>query len=688
MIIDKESDDIEPQIEKLAPSAYWRNVLVFAVSRFVKNRRKLADYVNLVCGKLNGSELALLEQDVYKGSYMGARLALDLLHENIFSENISVENQYLNHLDKILNLHYMGSAIGKIANLPMGTLQKFINNYLHPHMKQYPNSKTAWEILWGILNKHEEVAVDAAKDILNNYDVDMNIMLSVSQKDNVDEWLLPFVIKWLANGRVINHGILINLKVSDSDGVSISNEKRNAFKASLLKSGLLFFRTRYEFDTDWFFTEFHIDIVDIVFRGVRNSLRFGSLGVYEPNVILESEQIEKLKHFNAVCKELDLSIFEKWSSYMLNTSQQSLIELMHTFYKEDEYVQLNLTSYFHCYAPLSVIWNDCLAMKLSGDDTIKYVNDTFDKQRKLLCKTYKKIAINLNEFRDLKNSDLWRYFDYAASVMPDNFKQFIHEFDVIARNIPDYNINFINAFLFVILCSLKKYENDARKFLVEDSNYMDIIKASFVYVQNQSGLPVASWKLIQQQDFSVHFLLLLPHGELPNSDFREFESSDVEKIMHMYRFANPDVCNRLHKKINKYINLIGAEHNALKIIPTLLTQATVDKSDICVKILKEFSCDNPYSEFGRLLLCLTGDVAGISGELIKLCEPLDVEFIASVTAEVVIKNNVYTDTAMKVITDLYVKVKSSPTINASSETSLSKLEQAMFEMSSNVIATT
>jgi len=682
LISDKEYDDITSELVKLAPNAYWRNVFVFAVSHFVKKRQKLTDYVDLICAKLNGSELPPLEYDVFKGSFMGARLALDLLHENIFSEKINMENAFLNHLEKILKLHFIGSDFEKIANLPVRILQKFIANYLHPYMNQHPNSKTAWQIVGVILKKNKNIVIDIAKDILTNHDVDIDMVLSVVESDEINAWLLPFVVAWLANGNIITGDDWRLINVADFDVVILGHEKRNVYKAALLKSALLEFEA-YKFYTDasdWFLINFRIEISDII-KFINYETHYSVISLNLIDKKLELNEIKMLNRFNTICEEAGLKFFEKWSAYRLNESKQNLIELVQLYYNENKYVRSKLRDFFDYTISLRIILFDCLLAGLNNEEAIRYLNENFEKQRKLLDNPLEKVFADVSGFKDLKKSDFWKYHNYSATSSKSSIKQFINDFNVTANEVPDYNIYFIYKFLFVAVVSLNRIEDEVIMSLNNDKNSKDVLKASFKYIQSQT---ILTNDLISthRQAFSIQFLLLLANGEFPNYNYHEFETVDIKRIGRVYRFTNVSVCSRLFKKINNFINLTEAEHNALKIIPTLVYQTEIDKSDIGINVLTAFSCDNPYNEFGRLILCLLGGADEISARFDALCTQLEPKFIATITACAVMNSKTYTPIAMNVITDLYVKIKVLPMTNQSVEC-LSTLEQAMFEIASN-----
>jgi len=684
LIIDKEYDDIVCSIEKIAASAYWRNVVVFAVSYFVKEREKLAKHIVSICTELNGGSLSPLEYDVNKGAKMGSRLAFDLLCENIFSTNVGMENQYLNHLQEILPLSFAEPVSEKISTLPIAVLQRFICNHLHPYMKQYPGSETAWRMLWAAYRKTEHTVSEVATDILSSHSVNINMVLSFKNEEKIDEWFFPFITQWLLNGNIIVDACILEINVKRLVDISASGEDAHMLTAMLLKSGLLFHNSSLMYVSEsWFADNFTINPTYLLY-GDSLLLNVGAISIYDTHIVMKPKYIEELKAINIVCHNLNLCFFEKLTSYLLNPSKKLLLELVQAYYQEDESVKHALEEYFRIPISLRIIWNDFLSKGACEEEAVNYINNDFDAKAQTIIEAHKSMHSSPGAPKYTNEADFWSYLNYSFSIRPDAHEIFIRDFEVTSHGIQTYDIEFLQIFLTVILFAYEDYPEETKAKLMANDGGMEIVDASFKRIQCSHIVVNGSWKHYMRKAFVTHYLAIHSKEQLPNYPYHEFESFEHDNESY-HRNTRADICNELVMKINKYVNFIEKEHNTLKIIPDILTRVAVDKKEICHESLKGFTCINPYNELGRLLLCLIKESDDMSCDFIKLGSHIDISCVAVVVAETAINNNLHSDTTKKLVSNLYENITASPSRSKSANTAISKLEEAMFEMASNVV---
>jgi hypothetical protein len=74
---------------------------------------------------------------------------------------------------------------------------------LKPFIEINPCSRSAWTILWELVEAGNKSAIKLATDILKHPNVDLNIIVKVSQNiSGIMKWFAPFIADWLKQGNV------------------------------------------------------------------------------------------------------------------------------------------------------------------------------------------------------------------------------------------------------------------------------------------------------------------------------------------------------------------------------------------------------------------------------------------------------------------------------------------------------
>lgn len=154
IVSQRESQMLE-ELNRIAPSIYWRNVFLFAIGYLNKNVPELEEEVRKICERLNGSECTPARYNMEKVSLAGSRLALDILLEGIYKGASKVEKSYCDLFFQMKDRAVTG-CLKECARLPREKREYLKTEYVLPEMKSEPGNLTLWYLLT-ILERPEQV---------------------------------------------------------------------------------------------------------------------------------------------------------------------------------------------------------------------------------------------------------------------------------------------------------------------------------------------------------------------------------------------------------------------------------------------------------------------------------------------------------------------------------------------------
>ena len=146
-------------LKEISRSTYWRNVFLFVAGCLTGDLEKydlLNDRLYNICRMNNGDSGYCLNEEtaeIYKLTNIGSRIALDLLHEGIFSRPLD-KQRYSALLEPMLSepLERAGDyedLLEKFCQLPAGILKNLLQEILIPQLQDsYNGDCLGFVILW------------------------------------------------------------------------------------------------------------------------------------------------------------------------------------------------------------------------------------------------------------------------------------------------------------------------------------------------------------------------------------------------------------------------------------------------------------------------------------------------------------------------------------------------------------
>ena len=682
LIKHRPEDEIIRIVKGIAPSGYWRNVFIFAVSYFMKERAHLESHIDSMCGEFNGSTLDPDDYDINKIAQTGAWIALDLLHENIFVNKPKIENKYIKHVANALKLSLTSPLTGKIAELPENILHKLINSYMKPIMIECPNSEPLWEVLWHLVDINNATAIELAEHILKQPSIDLNIIIwryGYRQNDLTTEWFVPFVSEWLSK----KGNCLATLNSRLLKAVARNDKQSNRMlTANIIKS--LFISVPYDDNLSIYFSYYGVNcgavFPSILIRELAPSIKALRLGI--PITELPKPYIALLEAINTACSELEIKFFEKWSAFLLSSSVEALYDLIKAYYLEDVSIRSKLGPYFRPFLALSIVYSEFITKDIGEDDINNFLVSKYETILSTLKKVCSGVAEGLINTQEFKSSSIFYHIDYYSTIFPGKLLQaFISDFGIRPEDISNCSDAFVSTLLRI---SCLTFESISLETISENEDYRKIICSLFYYYQVKEVTTASDREKLSCM--IIYYLALLPSTTIPDSNYNVFQ--DELAIHSVWHKLTTDVFSNVLVKIVKRVLYDEKEHEALKIVPYIMIRgANMEVTEADIRIIKAIGCENAYNELGRLMICLLDESKDATIDFTDLVKKLDIVLISDCVASAVNKNSISTDAAVSSICNLYKEIKSRYTqLNSdNADGVVYKLEKAMFEISTNSV---
>lgn len=145
-IVRQREKDLLEELNRIAPSAYWRNVFLFALGYMNKNKPYLEADVWQICERLNGSDCTPAQYSLEKISYTGSWIALDILIEGIYKGAVRTEKSYFNLFFQIRN-QVVTEQIREYGRLPKDKKERMRDEFILPQLQREKENLTLWYLL-------------------------------------------------------------------------------------------------------------------------------------------------------------------------------------------------------------------------------------------------------------------------------------------------------------------------------------------------------------------------------------------------------------------------------------------------------------------------------------------------------------------------------------------------------------
>lgn len=200
-----DENKLSEALEIISVSAYWRNVYLFVAGFFTKHkeRKNMNETLFRICQRNNGDENhESTNAAAYRIAMQGSRLALELLHDNLFSHPAD-QRRYLNIAAKLLDGNYDASLLAQ--RLPSKITDIFLQEKVIPHIQKTKSAEgLAFEFLWVMANNRNEKAYELLENLIGEVAVpDTYTIYKLLSKgfDNVGDRAIYMVYLWITEER-------------------------------------------------------------------------------------------------------------------------------------------------------------------------------------------------------------------------------------------------------------------------------------------------------------------------------------------------------------------------------------------------------------------------------------------------------------------------------------------------------
>lgn len=133
-------------LRMIAPSAYWRNVFLFAAGYLQKNVKSGNRDIQDICEELNGKDCTPGQYSMEKIAKAGSWLALDILLEGIYKGAQKVEKVYYDIFFEVKDQASV-EKLSECSRLPAEKKDFLRNNYIIPQIQKEPENRVLWHLL-------------------------------------------------------------------------------------------------------------------------------------------------------------------------------------------------------------------------------------------------------------------------------------------------------------------------------------------------------------------------------------------------------------------------------------------------------------------------------------------------------------------------------------------------------------
>ena len=153
-IVRQREAEVIAELNRIAASAYWRNVFLFAIGYLNKYVPPLEEEVRKICEQLNGCDCTPAQYNLEKISMEGSLLALDILKEGIYKGTAKSEKKYFDLFFQLKDREIV-RGIQECSRLAPEKKEYLKKEYILPQLKREPENKTLW-YLYGSIGQPRE----------------------------------------------------------------------------------------------------------------------------------------------------------------------------------------------------------------------------------------------------------------------------------------------------------------------------------------------------------------------------------------------------------------------------------------------------------------------------------------------------------------------------------------------------
>lgn len=515
IVKNRDEKEITEIIRKISCNSYWRNVALFTFGYINKERLHMENYIDSYCNELNGSNLEVTGNSI---SLAGSWLAFDILRDGVFKSNPRVENKYLTHIAKLLDLSPSIQLL-QLSKLSTDLVNKLTRLFIIPKIQLKPLQYNCWYLLGSFLKAGH---TQTETIITDNWPIDVveqnqiiTIFLDLKFLSESSSWLINKISILVTNSKIIIRVFPVELEkiakyLCQTNEMTV-NMGHMILSNMLINVGTIPYEISYKIYTQLF--------------GVDVSVILALLGLKKDIFDEDDRNVWKIvkNHNISICKIKTINIedenciliralFEKYNCYtwgavidfLLVPSFENLYSLVDSYKTESKEILFDLKKIL-----VSVNWvfeflfKDTQLMSKPTADIVDSIKDIFDGMT-ILEKESKIIEqLETKNLRSIQYGDLFRFTRSTInkiddSEKPEDHNPFVTYSEVVEATQVDfgklceYSPLFVSDLLFCAgYCISEHYSDSSPKKHVISNN---IIKLYEYYQKNEMRKsPVDIW---------------------------------------------------------------------------------------------------------------------------------------------------------------------------------------------------
>lgn len=602
-IVRQREKKVLQELERIAPSAYWRNVFLFAIGYLNKNVQELELEIRRICENLNGAECTPAQCSLEKISCAGSRLALDILVEGIYKGASRTEKAYYDIFFQMKS-RVVTEGLKECRRLPKAKKKYFSTEYILPQLETEKENLTLWYMLTlmrgtvyvlGFL--HQAALSDEGKAVILQYLSDFFTLWIGPTRERMAQFVAELMeahvwekrLSYDECCRLLIYGGLDTKPAARKmvyenlllKGVSRTNDSERYKNALLYLPG---FWDRMEnilrrLQT----TQKDFEVGDVVIFHLRYSVLNGEeeLVLQEAALWFEQEQMPIEASFLRFVQRTDR---EHMETYFRNLWEKETSERL-------EWLAVHAKQFYALYW----MYRKC-NLKEMVQKSLEEIWPLFDEEHEQTCRTLNKA---------MEEED-WAAFWKVSNVMGANGSgrkngicNYMEETGRCCGDIGSMGEEELAHLIFVAAVSLEKY-----RFSPEEEQIIPV-----VYEEYRKRKWSVYWINIWARKLALYLLRKKSPAELfqDHDDYRAFTQTEWDPYLYKGKSITRKSMQNLWEQIVWMAEMVGAEHPIFRVVPAILLlspKVELNFSNGKYRQLLGQTGKEPLGELGRLLFLM------------------------------------------------------------------------------------
>lgn len=593
--------EVIDELRSIAPTAYWRNVFLFAAGYLQKNMKARNRDIQDICKDLNGQDCTPGQYSLEKIAKAGSWLALDILLEGIYKGAQKTEKIYY---DLFFEVKDQASVmkIGECSRLAPEKKAFLREEYIIPQLQREPENRVLWHLLCLTSNGNQplEELIKAKMD----YKDKLELVLYLDKKYTIAEdrtSIDGYILELLGQQSMDVELAYDKCCELLANGIEIQNPevKRFIWKNMILHNAGIQ-RPLGGHDEILGLPSFWKSMENILLscKRVQTCLRIADVINFRiVDMKRNEETISVLQEAVAWMEEQGFLTEAAFLHMMICPQKQEIQQYIHVLWQESEEDRIEWLQkherQFYVVNWLKRQYNTRTLIRMNEEEVQELMD--FDFQEK--CRELREAVKNHNWNRFWKWSQLGR--TSCSHMKEEKLFQYLEETNRSAEEISQMGEEELGTFLFAATTLLSDHELDKRVEEVLHSAYEEYTKRDWNLC----------WVNIWARQTALYLLNREDKNELFSSQdtYKVFENK--EEGMYLYRITDffGQEPKQLWENIIWMLNAVTADHVIFRVLPALcLCMPTVSLNipNNSYRHLFSSTGEKDLKELGRLLFLM------------------------------------------------------------------------------------